>query len=200
MQEDQIKLLSNAASVAPEENELAQKLEPLLTQLRITIKVFAFSLLVLLSVALCARSPKIAPPTTELTSTVRWVAIFSAPLAFALSRALARSVVRRGRSQLVAGELSIPANAYDISALGDAGKMYDVYQRQAIRSATVVFGAALFCVAAVYLVGSVASLGLSIVLMFWLHGMYPHATRVAEWIDNELRLVDDERVIAARRW
>ena len=127
-------------------------------------------------------------PATEVASVLRWAVIVSAPITFLLSRRMAESMVKSGRHELAA------ANLGDKSETALSERLLGIYRSQLMSSATMLVGAALACVAAFFVVGSAASFAMAFVFAFAILLLFPSTGRVARWIDEQLELLDQDRV------
>ncbi|HEX3655763.1 MAG TPA: hypothetical protein VHV55_08160 [Pirellulales bacterium] len=181
--------------------ELADKLKPGLNPLRIIIAAMAAGAAAFLTIAVALRISGNFGSMTPTMSLLRWAAIGLAPIAFVASRALVASQLKFSRQQLVAGtsEPSQDADGAHASAfladLGDAGKLFAVYTTQAIISTACLEFAALACIVSFMFTGSLASLALSVALICAIVPNIPlAASSVAEWIEEQLRLVEEERM------
>jgi hypothetical protein len=190
-------------AVYPIDDCLREKLKPGISQLRLIVGSLAVGVLVYLYFAVVAWVMGMGEPMTGLTNLFRCVAIGTAPLAFFASRALSAAYVQRACRKFAARELAVPHDDRQgetlpgpLAELGNAGKMFCVYQTQTIVAVAVLEGAALMCVAAFCLTGSLAALALALALVAAIISLWPTAPAVAEWIERQLRLADS---LAIRR-
>jgi O-antigen ligase len=184
------------------DDRLAEKLRPGVTQMRIIVGAMASGVLVFLCTA-CVIA-QTGQPVNEMANLLIGIAIGAAPLAFFASRALAAVYVRRARRQLAAGKLASPVFRNDagevqpllLAELGDAGKMFHVYQTQTILAAALREGAAFLCLVVFLVTGSWAVLAVAVAMAATLLGLWPSPSGAAEWINEQLRLADAEKLLA----
>jgi hypothetical protein len=109
-------------------------------------------------------------------------------------------VAARGRQSVVEGTFDV--SSYDraqadlapfLEATGDAGRLWLVYLSRTIVGGAIAEGAAFFCLLAFLLTGSWLSLGLAAVLVLSVAMMIPTRASVIRWIENQLRLVEQQR-------
>lgn len=181
------------------DHQMADELKPGITSLRVIIGSMAAGAVAFLVVATCMRLAGAGKSPTETMSLLRWVAIGMAPIAFIASRVLAASVVESARRRLVAGTFQSgsdagSANRSGLAELGDAGALFGVYTTRAIISAGCLELATFACIVSFMFTGSLASLALSLALVCGIVANCPlAATSVAEWIEEQVRWVEEER-------
>ncbi len=79
----------------------------------------------------------------------------------------------------------------------DAGKLAAVYQLKTIVRAAVFEGASLFALAAYMIEGHIISLVVAGLMLLGVLSLFPTAGRVADWIGEQQRLVDDQKKLSA---
>lgn len=180
--------------------ELADKIKPGITTLRLVLGAMVAASVVFLSIACGLRLVGTFGPITVTAGLLRWVAVGLAPIAFLASRALSAFQIECARRQLATGAfVSRPdadaANAPGyLAELGDAGTLFNVYTTQAIIAAGCLELSTLACIAAFMFTGSLASLAISLALICAIVAVCPFSARgVADWIEEQLRLVDEEK-------
>jgi hypothetical protein len=89
------------------------------------------------------------------------------------------------------GQLSGPG-----AELGDAGKLAVAYQTSTIAGAAVLEGVAFMNIVTYLVNGSLTPLVVGVCLVLPLAAMFPSAPRVANWIDGQLRLMADEKMLS----
>ncbi|HUT89904.1 MAG TPA: hypothetical protein VMY37_10425 [Thermoguttaceae bacterium] len=134
-------------------------------------------------------------------------------LAFALSAVLARLIVpnlivAQGRRNIIQGTWQVPMSAQSqsgygqtmqqecaqfVERTGDAGRLLFVFQARTIVAAAVLEGPAFF-VLITYMIGrSPLALILAVFLILGVALHFPTQSGVIHWIDDQLRLVEQER-------
>jgi hypothetical protein len=133
-------------------------------------------------------------------------------IAAVLAAWIARTViVARGRRRIVEGTWQLPQRAYvqtpperaapaqitqSLEQTGDAGKLLFVFQTRTIVSAAELEGAAFFAVISYLLERHPPAMILAIILIAGVAAHLPTRGRVIRWIEEQLRLVEDERRLA----
>ena len=84
------------------------------------------------------------------------------------------------------------------AAAGSAatGKLFGVYQTKTIIGAAMIEGAAFLNLVAYLLEGNPITLGLGLGLAVVIAALFPSPSRVANWIEQRLRLMDDNKMLA----
>jgi hypothetical protein len=128
------------------------------------------------------------------------MAICGAVLAFFASWTLPAIAIKRGRRNIAKGRYSLPQAQggplhHSLANLGDAGLLYMVYQTKTIIGAALLEGAAFFNNIAYMLEGNLITLIAALLLVAAVAAMFPTATRIADWIESQLRLMREEKLL-----
>jgi hypothetical protein len=128
------------------------------------------------------------------------IAICGAVLAFFASWTLPAIAIKRGRRNIAKGRYSLPQAPggplhHSLANLGDAGLLYMVYQTKTIIAAALLEGAAFFNNIAYMLEGNLITLIAALLLVAAVAAMFPSATRIADWIESQLRLMREEKLL-----
>jgi hypothetical protein len=128
-------------------------------------------------------------------------AIGLAILMFLLTQFGSEVFVRRARARIASGEFELGSKPRDrrwqwLLELGDAGKLFFVYQKRTVYVATLLEFVAFLNVASFMLSGSLVALTAAGLLVLALVALFPTTSRVVSWIDRQLRLLTDARDLA----
>jgi hypothetical protein len=110
-------------------------------------------------------------------------------------------VVRSQRRQIAAGVWSPPGqngNALRAPAT-DAGKLGAVYTARTMIAVAILEGAAFFLVVAYQLERNPLALAVAIPLIIVIAAHFPSQARVAEWVERQLRRLDEDRQLEQLR-
>lgn len=182
------------------DGELANRLKPAVRVLRIIVGAMSLGILGFACVVVTVRMAR-APEPGEMQKLLTPLAIGAALVAVVASRVVPALVVNRSRRQIAAGKFTQSQNTSpdgplaDVAELGDTGKLFSVYQTHTIVAAALLEGAAFLNLVATMLSGSVVTLAVAIMLAMLILAMFPSAQRVAGWIDEQRRLIDDEKLL-----
>lgn len=176
---------------------LVDKLKPAVMVLRIIVVALASGVMLFVAVAMWMRLSRPQPAAAD-AEMLTMLAIGLAPLALIASRIVPAILVRNARRQIAAGHDPSPSKEgprAPLSELGDAGALAGVYQTKTIISAALLEGAAFFSATAYMLEGNQIALGLSLGFAGVILTMFPSASRVAEWIAGQRRLMGEEKLL-----
>jgi len=175
---------------------LNEHLSSFVLTLRIIVASLVQGLLVFLAVAVYQRlvAPEVGlavvfDPLTIVSIVVAFAALIAQPLVAGL-------IVSRGRQRIADGTWKPPGGqtvADSYIDKGDTGRLMAVYQLRTIVSCAILEGAAFLAAVVVLLEGSLICLGIAVGLMISVACRFPFQNLVAAWIEEQLRLIDDER-------
>lgn len=113
---------------------------------------------------------------------------------FVMTR-LARNAYRTGNlpAQLQTQAQSMPM----WQNLGEIAPLALYYQQRSIVAAALLEGVAFFGAMIFYMDGSVVGLGAALLLAAWIFASTPTARRIAEWVETQKRIVEEEQQFSA---
>lgn len=182
-------------NIDPRDTRLPAPIKPLVATLQVIFVAFIAGAILMAGIVAWLRAQGDIKAAEGAGAVFLPLAILFALCALAGSRVVSGLLTKYGRRQIVAGDFELPpGDPYaQLVELGAAGKLWLLYQLQAILGAGVLEGGAVFCVSAYLLTGEALALVPGAVLL-WILGMsFPTAARVADWIDRQLRLITEER-------
>lgn len=177
-------------------SDLADKLKPAVITLRIIVLAMASGVLVFACVAAVVRMSQPPQPANDAVPLLTTLAIVLAPLALLAKGILPGVFVKQARARIAAGNPRAGAAPPPLSELGAAGKFFMVYQTQAIIAAATLEAVAFVSVTAFLLDGSQVALALGLLLAAAIVAMVPRLPRVVQWINEQRRLMDEEKLLA----
>jgi hypothetical protein len=130
-----------------------------------------------------------------------WVALSFLAL-MAVSRAIVPAViVRQGRRSIARGtfslsqarQLPLQGDREEVEEMGDAGRLFVLYQTKTIIGAALIEGATFFIIIAYLVERNTVALGIAVALILAVAAHIPTRTGVVHWIEDQLRLVAEER-------
>ncbi len=169
---------------------------PVLRAAQIIVGAMTAGALAFLAIAVYVRwgrAPAAGPPV------LTWVAIGAGAAMLAARMILPPMIVAQRRAALARGRLELPLRygspVFDefLEKSGDAGVLWVVYQANLLIAAAPLEGAAFFALVAYLVEGSPWALGAAAVLIATLARMIPTRETVFAWMDDQLRLLDQER-------
>jgi hypothetical protein len=172
--------------------DLANQLKPAVSTLRTIVASLAGGVVVFAVLAIWMRLAGPQEPVEISVPVLTILAVVLFPLALAASRVVAAMLVRNSRRQIATDNRS---SRSETAAAGESqriGALCGVFQTKTIIAAAFLEGAALVSIFAFMLEGSPLALLLAGLLVAALIAMAPSAARVADWIERQLRLVDEE--------
>jgi hypothetical protein len=183
-------------SVDRRDGDPAEKLKAPVMTLRIILLALASGIMVFAVVATVIRAGG-EPQHADAMNLLTWMAIGAAPIALVASRLLPALIAGSARAQIAArrrdpSQGTIGAQAV-LPELGDAGALYGVYQTKTIVGAALLEGAAFLGITAFLLEGTWIALGVGVGMAAVILTMFPSAPRAAEWIQQQLRRIDEEQ-------
>jgi hypothetical protein len=110
-------------------------------------------------------------------------------------------VVRKGRRQIARGTFSLPQNRdaplqgprEELDQMGDAGRLFLLYQTKTIIGAAMIEGITFFMLIAYLAERQAVALGIAVALILAVAAHMPTRTGVIHWIEDQLRFVEEER-------
>jgi len=188
-------------STAERPDDLVDKLKPVVMPLRIIVATLIAGVLSFAAVALFIRQNgnMQADPALDFMT---WMALAAAVAALVVSWLLPMAIVKNARRAIAGGSYPAPAPNTPgspfaaLSELGDAGKLAVAYQTSTIVGAAVLEGAAFMNIVTYLVNGSLTSLVVGVCIVLPIAAMFPSAPRVANWIDGQLRLMADEKMLS----
>jgi len=172
-------------------SRLVSELKPAVMTLRMIVASLAGGVVVFALVAIWMRLAGQQTPVERSVPLLTMLALVLFPVALGASRLVAGIVVRNSRRQIVADRAS--AAAVGSGESQRAGALYAVFQTKTIIAAAVLEGAAFLSLFAFLLEGSPLGLVMAILLAAAIFAMFPSATRAADWIERQLRCIDEEK-------
>jgi hypothetical protein len=182
-------------------SDLADKLKPVVNTLRIIVLALASGVLVFACVAAAVRMSQPQQPANDMAALLTTLAIVLAPLALLAKGILPGMFVKQARARIAAGKFEVPVNPRAGAApplvpeLADAGRFFVVYQTHTIIGAAMLEGVAFLSLTAFMLNGSTVALALGLLLVAAIVAMVPRMPRVVQWINEQLRLLDEEKLL-----
>ncbi len=186
----------------PESSDWKQDLGPLVRTSQIIVGAMIFGCLTLAVIAV-VMGGQFGQAGGGPQKLITYLAIGFAVVAV-LARAVVGSVVASSGCRRVAEgtwKPNVPANSSYADAfarLGDAGKLFGVYQTRLIITAALLEGPAFFLLIAYMLEGSVESLVAAGLMILGLVLQFPTVGRVEAWIDSQLKIVEQQRALGGR--
>ncbi|MEX0678656.1 MAG: hypothetical protein WD063_16370 [Pirellulales bacterium] len=178
--------------------DLVDELKPRVMTLRMIVGALAGGVMAFAALAVLTRAAAPQEPVDERAQLLTLLALGLFPVALLASRILPAVMVKKARRQIGAGfdftSIKQGPGAF-LSELGEAGALVGVYRTKTIIAAAVLEGAALFGVFAFLLEGSLIALGLAVLLVAAIVAMFPSASRIAGWIERQLRQMDEEKLL-----
>jgi len=108
-------------------------------------------------------------------------------------------IVKQNRNKIASGDWAVVPSGAPIKET-DAGKFSIVFQMTTIVGCTVLEGAAFFALIAYMQEGHLTTLVSTGVLMLGILLYFPTRTRIENWIEHQLRLVDEERSLSGHNY
>jgi hypothetical protein len=111
------------------------------------------------------------------------------------------AIVRHGRRTIARGtfslsrarQLPLQGDREELEQMGDAGRLFVLYQTKTIVGAALIEGVAFFMMIAYLAERQALALGIAIALILAVAAHMPTRTGVVHWIEDQLRLVEEER-------
>jgi hypothetical protein len=178
--------------------DLTLALKPAARVMQIVVAAMFIGVATFLCIAIVVRSDT-GPPTNEPSQLLTFVGVGAAVLAFAANLIVPSAVIKQSRSKLAAGTFaSAPSGPFQklIEKLGDAGALCNVYQTKMIIGAALWEGAAFFNIIAFLLEGRPIALVPVGAALLAIALKFPTASRLAEWVNSQLRLIAEEKLLA----
>ena len=173
-------------------SRLVSELKPAVMTLRMIVASLAGGVVMFALVAIWMRLAGQQTPVERSVPLLTMLALVLFPVALGASRLVAGIVVRNSRRQIAADGPS-QAAAVGSGESQRAGALYAVFQTKTIIAAAVLEGAAFLSLFAFMLEGSPLGLVMAILLAAAIIAMFPSAARAADWIERQLRCIDEER-------
>lgn len=134
---------------------------------------------------------------------ITWVALAFLTVAIVARTVVPSAIVRQGRKKIAQGTFQLPQArqtsqqpSLDILAqMGDPGKLLVLYQIKTIVGGALLEGVAFFLLIAYMIERQTAALGLAAALIVAIALHMPTRSGVVQWIEDQLRLVDEERAM-----
>lgn len=127
-------------------------------------------------------------------SIIAYLAGAVACVALVASIAVPALLVANARRRIVAGRPAMPNPKLTIPPeLGNVGPIAVVYQTRLIVGAAILEGAAFFNLIAYLLEGQLLSLVAAGVMLAALLSLFPTPSRLEDWIENQLRVIEQLR-------
>jgi hypothetical protein len=187
------------------QGDLADRLRPAVAILRIIVAAVAGGALVFIMVAMYLRQAGYFQGAPADFNFLTPVAVGWGVAALAASWLVPAKVARAARRSIVDGTygdaVAMPGGKLHdaLAELGEAGKLLGAFQSQLIVGLAFMESGALLGALVYLLNGSPIALGLAIGLVgAMVARFFPSAARMAEWIDVQQRLVDEERSLVGR--
>ena len=181
------------------EAELGERLKPAVRVPQVIVVALTLGVAMFAIVALYVRLEVRMPAFDALTPILLPLGLLLAATALVAGRLLPALIVSRGRRAVADGTAETVASSGPLAAaaqLGDAGKLFGVYLNKTIVAAALFEGAAFVNLVAYMLLDNLIPLGVGIVMAGMIAVHFPTAPRVASWIVEQLRLIDDEKQLA----
>jgi hypothetical protein len=112
-----------------------------------------------------------------------------------MSLVVPRTIVAANRRQIADGTWH-PQNSQTRIPDSDAGKLAAVYQMKTIVGGAILEGAAFFALVAYMIEGHIMSLAVAGVLLLGVLSFFPTTGRVADWVQEQQRLVEEHRQLS----
>ncbi len=178
---------------------LAHKLRPNVLTLRIILGALATGVLVFAAIALVLRAGGGMPARGDGFDLLSVMAMGWTPLGLIASRVVPMLIVRNARAKIAAGTY-LPGHqgASSPSASSESDVLIGLYQSNAIIAAALLEGSAFYCLVAYLLEGNPISLGLGFGLALVILLMMPSSQRMADWIEQQLRWIAEEKATGNR--
>jgi hypothetical protein len=168
----------------PPQSDLAEKLRPNVLTLRIIVAAMATGVLVFAAVATIIRAGGNMQPRAVGLITI--MAFAWTPVALILGRLVPALMGKQARANIVSGT-GLAASNSEVDLLANQ------YQTNTIIAIALLEGAAFFNLVAYLLEGHPAALGLGIGLAIVILTQFPSAQRMANWIEQQVRLIAEEK-------
>jgi hypothetical protein len=187
---------------AVNEADLAVKLRSLVRTQQIIVVALAASVLLFSGVSVFIRAFGKNEAGQGLDVVLPALAVGAAAGAIAMSWLLPRLIVQASRKAMASGKRVNspvdPANEQQklLASLGPAGELCGVFQTQSILRAAILEGAAFFTCVVYMLTGNLISLGVTLLLAGAIIAKLTTPARLVEWIEGQMRLVDEEKLLA----
>jgi len=113
-------------------------------------------------------------------------------------------LVANARRLIVAGKWSVPLGPTQadvklmIERTGDAGKLFVAHQIKLIVGAAIIEGVTFFAIIVYMVTESMFGLGVAIVMLAVLALHFPTREGVLNWIEDQLRRIDEERSLGVK--
>ena len=112
-------------------------------------------------------------------------------------------VVRKGRRQIARGTFSLPQTREaplqgpreELEQMGDAGRLFVVYQTKIIIGAAMIEGVTFFMLIAYLVERQTVVLRIAVALILAVAAHLPTRSGVIHWIEDQLRFVEEERAL-----
>lgn len=173
-----------------------ERLPAFVMTLRIIVGALVQGVLVFLAVAIYLRVTAEGVGFTTSLAPISIAAVVVSLAALFVHPFLARWIVTSARHKIAEGTWNPPGGQSPADSYvdtGDTGRLLAVYQVKTIVSCAMLEGAALFATIAVLMEGSLICLGIALALAISIAARFPFQQQVATWIEQQLRLIDDQR-------
>ena len=132
---------------------------------------------------------------------ITWVALAFLFVIVAARFVLPTIVVRKGRGGIARGTFSLPqtrdaplqGSREELEQMGDAGRLFVLYQTKTIIGAALIEGVTFFMIIAYLAERQMLALGIAIALILAVAAHMPTRAGVVHWIEDQLRFVEEER-------
>ncbi len=112
-------------------------------------------------------------------------------------------VVRKGRGAIARGTFSLPqgrqtplqGDREELEQMGDAGRLFVLYQTKTIVGAALIEGVTFFMTIAYLTERNTVALAIAVALILAVAAHMPTRAGVIHWIEDQLRLVEQERAL-----
>jgi hypothetical protein len=132
-------------------------------------------------------------PTAKPDWFLTYFAMGMAAAGLVASEVAMRSFVARSRAQIARGKWLPPRSGVPLELSDDASKLLLVFQTTRIMGAAIREGAAIFCLIAYMIEGSLVALGLGLGMLGTVAILFPTREGLRRWLDEQLTAVNEMR-------
>jgi hypothetical protein len=182
--------------------DLENDLGPFVRTQQIIVAALLMGVVMFASVAVFIQFPNHGDAQRPAFGLLTFVAIGFAAAAIAAGIVAPAAIVKNARRGIAQGTWTPPQGPQVtqpfsnlVTRHGDAGKLVSVYQTKMIVAAAIPEGAAFFASITYMLEGSLISVALVGLLMFAIAWQFPTVSRVSGWIEEQLRLIAEEKTM-----